>query len=107
MPKYKFVGDPRHGGDGPDVISMLGMTFVKDEAVEVGNKDIAAKLAANSHFVAAEASAKADDEMTVAEVLAGADDMHHKTLGAHARRLLGDDAPTTKAEIIEALEKVA
>jgi len=56
MAKYKFVGDPRYDGEGPDVISCHGMTFPKGIAVDVEDAAIVAKLDANSHFELAKAA---------------------------------------------------
>lgn len=46
-------------------------------------------------------------DMTAAELLAQADGMHVKTLQSAATKILGDATPTTKAEIIAALEEKA
>lgn len=57
---YKYVGDPRHNGHGPEVLNLYGHRFVKGEpvkiddvvigAVKVSKAKIEAKLAGNSHF---------------------------------------------------------
>lgn len=46
-------------------------------------------------------------DMTAAELLAQADGMHVKTLQSAASKILGDATPSTKAEIIAALEAKA
>jgi hypothetical protein len=49
MAKFRFVGDPRHGGDGPHVIEVMGVAIGRNEFVPVPD-DVAAKLATNNHF---------------------------------------------------------
>lgn len=48
---FRFVGDPRHDGHGPDNVSVLGHTFVKNgEPTEVSDETAIRKLRGNSHF---------------------------------------------------------
>jgi hypothetical protein len=49
-PRFRFIGDPRHDGDGPDVLRAHGYAFPKGEAVEVTDEAVAARLAKSSHF---------------------------------------------------------
>lgn len=50
---------------------------------------------------------EASPDMTAAELLAQADGMHVKTLQSAAAKILGDATPSTKAEIVAALEEKA
>ena len=48
MAAFRFIGDPRHGGEGPDDITLLGYRFDRLHATEVGDAGVIAKLAGNS-----------------------------------------------------------
>lgn len=56
---------------------------------------------------AAPAGGNAIDGNAAADLLAQADDMHHMKLIAEARKILGDDCPTTKDGVLEALKEAA
>lgn len=47
--KARFIGNPAKGGEGPELITVFGVTFVKGEweTVEVAVYD---RLSTNSHF---------------------------------------------------------
>lgn len=46
--KARFIGDPRHDGEGPEQITCFGLAFVKGEWREV--PDGMPKIAGHSHF---------------------------------------------------------
>lgn len=48
--RAKFIGDPRHGGEGPDTITLYGVAFPKGEWVEPIPAALEAKLPGNNHF---------------------------------------------------------
>ena len=50
MPAFRFIGDPRHGGEGSDKITLFGLTFGRAVATEVADSTVVRKLAANPHF---------------------------------------------------------
>ena len=50
MPAFRFTGDPRHGGEGPEAITLFGLTFGRAAATEVTDAAVVRKLAANPHF---------------------------------------------------------
>lgn len=85
--RVRFIGDPRHGGEGPEVITILGLSFVKGEWTPVQG-DAARRLTRHTHF---EADADGDGEPgpTVESLRARLDDLgvgyHHK---AGVKRLL-------------------
>src|SRR3990167_4674574 len=80
---FKFVGDPKHGGEGPAQVLVCGHTFVKGgPAVTVTDEAHCAKLAHNPHFVAvATATTPELDAETPAKVTHGS---HHEGGVAHA-----------------------
>ena len=45
MPAFRFIGDPRHGGEGPDAITLFGLTFGRAGATEVADAAVVRKLA--------------------------------------------------------------
>lgn len=47
--KFRFIGDPRHGGEGPASVDVGGVEIGRVEFVRVPHA-IAAKLAGNNHF---------------------------------------------------------
>jgi hypothetical protein len=47
--RVRFIGDPRHGGEGPDRLSLFGVEFVKGQWVEVSDA-FPKKVARHSHF---------------------------------------------------------
>lgn len=50
--QFRFIGDPRHNGDGPDPMRVFGYVFPKGEPVEVSDPHAIRKLSANNHFEA-------------------------------------------------------
>lgn len=50
MPRYRFIGDPQDGYQGPDLFMWQGIEFSRDEWAEVTDPDFIAKLDGNSHF---------------------------------------------------------
>lgn len=50
----RFIGDPRHGGDGPAVLEWYGLSFPKGEWIEVSD-EVAGRLSGHSHFEVYEA----------------------------------------------------
>lgn len=50
--KFRFIGDPANGGDGPDMTTLHGVDFPKGQAVTVASEALMALLAGNSHFEA-------------------------------------------------------
>lgn len=50
MSVFRYIGDPAQGGDGPDVITLRGIRFVKGEPTPVADSLTAAKLDGHSHF---------------------------------------------------------
>lgn len=87
------------GCDRPAHYEQAGLMFdAHDWLLEPG-------VPVSAYTEAADDEAEDDVEaLTVAEVLRGADTMSARVLKAHAKRVLGDAAPTTKATIIEALQ---
>ena len=48
---FKFIGDPRNKGDGPDVLRMYGHRFDKNgDPVDVTDPVFIGKLEGNRHF---------------------------------------------------------
>jgi hypothetical protein len=60
MPAFRFIGDPRHSGEGPEKITLFGLTFGRTTATEVLDATAARKLAANPHFAKTEGGAKTE-----------------------------------------------
>lgn len=59
MSYFRFIGDQRERedkngnslkGDGPDTITLCGVTFEKGVPIEVKDEAVAKKLRGNSHF---------------------------------------------------------
>ena len=50
MPRYRFIGDPLDGFDGPDRFEWMGVEFSRDEWADVSDPFMIAKLDGNSHF---------------------------------------------------------
>jgi hypothetical protein len=65
MASFRFTGDPRHGGEGPDDITLLGHRFDRRHATDVSDAGVIAKLAGNPHFVQIEAEAVPPREAVV------------------------------------------
>jgi hypothetical protein len=55
MALFRFIGDPRHDGNGAERIEAFGLSFERVHATEVADARVIAKLAGNSHFMAVEA----------------------------------------------------
>jgi len=49
MTQARYIGDPRHDGQGPDEVDSCNFHFVKGEWTEI-NAEAAARLANNNHF---------------------------------------------------------
>lgn len=47
--RARFVGDPRFGGEGPETLNWLGVSFTKGKWAPV-SAEIGARLSNNSHF---------------------------------------------------------
>lgn len=47
--RAKFIGDPAHDGDGPDVFVRHGVEYPKGEFVDVPD-EVAVDLCGNNHF---------------------------------------------------------
>lgn len=50
MPRYRFIGDPLDGFDGPDRFTWMGVEFSRDEWAEVSDPFMVAKLDGHSHY---------------------------------------------------------
>jgi len=48
--RARFIGDPRHGGEGPSSFPFGGVVFVKGEWLSDIPEAIAGKVRGNSHF---------------------------------------------------------
>lgn len=66
--KAKYVGDPRHDGDGPKSVTLHGVTFPKNEWVGDLPPALEAKLPNNSHFEVSGASVEKPPNPPLAEV---------------------------------------
>lgn len=64
--RARFIGDPRHGGEGRDPFPFMGVVFPKGEWVEEIPDTVAAKLIGHSHFET-EGGAKAADGEAIIE----------------------------------------
>lgn len=49
MTKARYIGDPRHDGEGPDQVESCNHAFTKGEWTEV-SAEAARRLANNNHF---------------------------------------------------------
>lgn len=47
--RLRYIGDPKNGGEGHDVLLAYGLRWPKGEPVEV-SPELAAKLRGNDHF---------------------------------------------------------
>jgi hypothetical protein len=68
MASFRFIGDPRHGGQGPDNITLLGHRFNRQHATDVSDAGTIAKLAGNSHFIQVVADAAPAPEIPAEQV---------------------------------------
>lgn len=62
--RARFIGDPRHGGEGPSLLPFMGVVFAKGEWLEEVPAAVFAKVSGNSHFEA-ELTAPASEPATV------------------------------------------
>jgi hypothetical protein len=69
MASFRFIGDPRHGGEGPDDITLHGHRFDRRHATAVADARVIAKLAGNPHFVEVVADAAPAPETSAPVVL--------------------------------------
>lgn len=49
MTRARYIGDPRHGGQGPDAVNSCNYSFVKGEWREI-DAAAAERLSKNNHF---------------------------------------------------------
>ncbi|MDZ4321936.1 MAG: hypothetical protein U1A07_24415 [Phenylobacterium sp.] len=56
--RARFIGDPRHGGEGPSSFPFGGVVFVKGEWLSDIPEAIADKVRGNSHFETEETAEK-------------------------------------------------
>lgn len=71
--RARFIGDPRHGGEGPALLTFMGVEFVKDVWVEDVPAPCAIKVSGNSHFATdGEALTDAEIDAFVAPVVEAA-----------------------------------
>jgi hypothetical protein len=56
--RARFIGDPRHGGEGPSSFPFGGVVFVKGEWLSDIPEAIASKVRGNSHFETEDAAEK-------------------------------------------------
>ena len=59
MAWFKYIGDPRHDGEGRPRIALFGHRFERGAAVEVTDAVTIAKLAGNPHFAVVDGAATA------------------------------------------------
>jgi hypothetical protein len=52
MTAFKFVGDPRHQGEGPDAVTVFAKTFGRTHGTEVTDAIAIRKLQGHTHFEA-------------------------------------------------------
>lgn len=105
MPFYTVTNARRNGrvvhtSHGPKLIP-AGAAVGRVEMSEAEAKNSAAP------GVTVDAEEASAPNLTAADLLAQADGMHVKTLQSAAAKILGDATPSTKAEIIAALEEKA
>lgn len=50
--KFRFIGDPRNGGTGPDRLEKFDHVFTRDGWTDVEDEWVIAKLKGHSHFEA-------------------------------------------------------
>lgn len=61
MPRYRFIGDPLDGFEGPDRFEWMGVEFSRDEWADVVDPFMTAKLDGNSHFEREDEAAAGDE----------------------------------------------
>lgn len=59
--KFRYIGDPKRQGDGPQSVSFRGYTFPKGQPVEVDDAKAIEQLTGNSHFEQVKSRAKQSD----------------------------------------------
>lgn len=62
MPRYRFIGDPLDGFDGPDRFEWMGVEFSRDEWADVSDPFMIAKLDGHSHYEREEDASDDGDE---------------------------------------------
>ena len=62
MPRYRFIGDPRDGFDGPDRFTWMGVEFSRDEWADVSDPFMLAKLDGHSHYEREDEASDEGDE---------------------------------------------
>jgi hypothetical protein len=65
MAAFRFIGDPRHGGEGPDGITAFDLSFSRVYATNVSDARLIAKLAGNPHFIQDDANAAPSPDAVV------------------------------------------
>lgn len=88
--RARFIGNPLLNGEGPQSLSLFGVSFAKGEWVRV-SADVRARLAINNHFEI-DADNDGEPEMSVEEIKARLDELgvkyHHKAGLAKLTELL-------------------
>lgn len=62
MPRYRFIGDPLDGFDGPDRFTWMGVEFSRDEWADVSDPFMTAKLDGHSHYEREDEASDEGDE---------------------------------------------
>lgn len=106
MVAARFIGDPRHGGDGPASVTMWGHTFAKGVWTELTTETAIQRARGNDHFeVSDEAVAelpepviepKAPEPDLPGGIPANWRELHHSKRIALAKRLAPELADTIK-----------
>jgi hypothetical protein len=50
--KFRFIGDPRNNGSGPDAFVKFDLAFSRDEWTEVDDPSVIRKLLGSDHYEA-------------------------------------------------------
>lgn len=107
MVAARFIGDPRHGGDGPASVTMWGHTFAKGVWTELTTETAVLRARGNDHFeVRDEAVAETPRPAEVVDEAPQADlpggipanwrELHHFKRIALAKQLAPELADTIK-----------
>lgn len=48
--KFRFIGDPRNGGSGPDILEKFDHVFTRSDWTEVTDEFVIRKLLGSDHF---------------------------------------------------------
>lgn len=59
--RFRFVGDPRNNGDGPDEFEKFGHVFSRDSWTDVDDPFVIGKMLNNPHFEVASDGSPIDD----------------------------------------------